>query len=468
MTKNDLNPLGSEPILPLLARFAIPSIISMLVSALYNMVDQFFIGRSVGMLGNAATNVAFPLTITCTALSLLCGIGASSNFGIRLGEGKKEEAAHFAGKAITMMILLGIALFLLARLTLTKMLMFFGATNEILEYARIYTGITSLGFPFLILTTGASSLIRADGSPRFSMFCTLVGAILNTILDPILIFGFDMGVAGAAWATVISQAVSGVLCLIYMIKKFTILRMQGDEWKPEKYSMHVLCGMGIPMGLQYSITAIGSVILQTAVNSLGSAAVAAVTAGGKISTFLCCPYDAMGATLATYAGQNIGARKLSRVGKGVRDCLILGAGYAVVALVIIYFFSDVITLLFVDAGETAIIANARTFLLINVAFYFPLSLIYVYRFTIQGLGYSRLAIFAGVSEMIARSLMGFCLVPVFGYLAVCFASPVAWLAADAFLLPAYIHVLKDLKTRLLRRSRMEETQAASAAGQPRA
>ena len=180
MTKNDLNPLGSEPILPLLARFAIPSIISMLVSALYNMVDQFFIGRSVGMLGNAATNVAFPLTITCTALSLLCGIGASSNFGIRL-----EEAAHFAGKAITMMILLGIALFLLARLTLTKMLMFFGATNEILEYARIYTGITSLGFPFLILTTGASSLIRADGSPRFSMFCTLVGAILNTILDPI-------------------------------------------------------------------------------------------------------------------------------------------------------------------------------------------------------------------------------------------------------------------------------------------
>ena len=228
------------------------------------------------------------------------------------------------------------------------------------------------------------------------------------------------------------------------------------------------CGMGIPMGLQYSITAIGSVILQTAVNSLGSAAVAAVTAGGKISTFLCCPYDAMGATLATYAGQNIGARKLSRVGKGVRDCLILGAGYAVVALVIIYFFSDVITLLFVDAGETAIIANARTFLLINVAFYFPLSLIYVYRFTIQGLGYSRLAIFAGVSEMIARSLMGFCLVPVFGYLAVCFASPVAWLAADAFLLPAYIHVLKDLKIRLLRRSRMEETQAASAAGQPRA
>ena len=244
MTKNDLNPLGSEPILPLLARFAIPSIISMLVSALYNMVDQFFIGRSVGMLGNAATNVAFPLTITCTALSLLCGIGASSNFGIRLGEGKKEEAAHFAGKAITMMILLGIALFLLARLTLTKMLMFFGATNEILEYARIYTGITSLGFPFLILTTGASSLIRADGSPRFSMFCTLVGAILNTILDPILIFGFDMGISGAAWATVIGQVVSACLVLGYL-KRFHTVTLHKEHFLPSFTYFRRIASLGM-------------------------------------------------------------------------------------------------------------------------------------------------------------------------------------------------------------------------------
>lgn len=214
--------LGTEKIGSLLRRFAIPSIIAMLVSSLYNIVDQFFIGRSVGMLGNAATNVAFPMSITCTALSLLCGIGGAANFNLNMGAGKKEEAEKYAGTAITLMVVLGVVLCVAVRIFLEPLMRVFGATSDILDYSLTYTGITSLGFPFLILATGGSSLIRADGSPRFSMFCTLVGAVINTILDPLFIFGFDMGMAGAAWATVIGQVVSGFMVIGYLTRFKTV------------------------------------------------------------------------------------------------------------------------------------------------------------------------------------------------------------------------------------------------------
>lgn len=216
------NPLGCTPINPLLARFAIPSIIAMLVSALYNIVDQFFIGRSVGMLGNAATNVAFPLTITCTAVSLMCGIGGASNFNLSMGRGERDEARRYAGNAIFMLFTIGVILCLVVRLFLSPLMVLFGATPEVLDYSLTYTGITSLGFPFLILATGGSNLIRADGSPRYSMICTLTGAILNTFLDPLFIFVFHMGMAGAALATIMGQIVSGLMVIGYLMRFKTV------------------------------------------------------------------------------------------------------------------------------------------------------------------------------------------------------------------------------------------------------
>ena len=216
------NPLGAVPINTLLARFAIPSIIATLVSALYNIVDQFFIGRSVGMLGNAATNVAFPLTITCTAISLMCGIGGAANFNLCMGRGEKEEATRYAGNAIFMLFSIGLFLCIAVRLFLHPLMVLFGATADVLDYSLTYTGITSLGFPFLILTTGGSNLIRADGSPRFSMLCTLTGAILNTILDPLFIFTFHMGMAGAALATIMGQIVSGIMVILYLTRFKTV------------------------------------------------------------------------------------------------------------------------------------------------------------------------------------------------------------------------------------------------------
>ena len=210
------NPLGYEKESKLLVNFAIPCIISMLVTSLYNIVDQIFIGQGIGMLGNAATNIAFPLSTTCTAISLLLGIGSATNFSLYLGAGEKEKSARYAGNGIFLMAVFGLCLFLATTLFLTPMLKFFGATSEVLPYARQYTRITAFGFPFLIANTGMSKLILADGSPRYSMISMLIGAIVNTILDPIFIFGLHLGMTGAALATIIGQIVSFSISLHYM------------------------------------------------------------------------------------------------------------------------------------------------------------------------------------------------------------------------------------------------------------
>lgn len=229
---SNTNPLGSKPVGSLLAEFAIPSIIAMLVSALYNIVDQFFIGHYVGMLGNAATNVAFPLTMSCTAIALMCGIGGAANFNLNLGRGNQEKAARYAGNAAVMALVIGLFLCILTKIFLKPMMMAFGATEQTLAYSVTYTGITSFGFPFLIFTTGGSSLVRADGSPRFSMMCTLTGAIVNTVLDALFMIQFRLGIQGAAWATVIGQVVSAALVAIYLTR-FKTVPLKRECLKPQ-------------------------------------------------------------------------------------------------------------------------------------------------------------------------------------------------------------------------------------------
>ena len=223
------NPLGYEKESKLLVGFAIPCIISMLVTALYNIVDQIFIGQGVGMLGNAATNIAFPLSTTCTASSLLLGIGSATNFSLHLGAGEKDESAKYAGNGMCLMAVFGISLFLLTTIFLTPMLKFFGATTDVLPYAEAYTRITAIGFPFLIANTGMSKLILADGSPRYSMISMLIGAVVNTILDPVFIFVLNMGMTGAALATIIGQMISFCISLRYMFH-FKTIRLTKDSF----------------------------------------------------------------------------------------------------------------------------------------------------------------------------------------------------------------------------------------------
>ncbi len=215
------NPLGEEKASKLLRQFAVPSIIGMLVSSLYNIVDQFFIGRSVGELGNAATNISFPLSISCTAIALVFGIGGAAAFNISMGRGQKDEkekekAAFYMGNALTMLFGCGIILFLITQFFLTPLLKFFGSPDNVLDYAKVYTRIVSFGFPFLILTTGGGNLLRADGRPKYTMTCNLVGAAINTVLDAVFVFGFNWGMAGAAYATVIGQIISCGMVVYYL------------------------------------------------------------------------------------------------------------------------------------------------------------------------------------------------------------------------------------------------------------
>ena len=238
------NPLGVEKPGKLLVKFAVPSIIAMLVRALYNIVDQIFIGQSVGMLGNAATNVAFPLTTVCTAIALLLGIGGAANFNLSMGAREEKRASGFIGGSIVLLITCGVVLMLVVRIFLNPMMHAFGATPDVLEYALTYTGITSFGFPFLIFSTGASNLIRADGSPKFSMACVLVGAVINTILDPLFIFGFNMGMAGAALATILGQIVSALFAAYYLIFRFKTTRLRKDAFQVTWSKSRAIMGLG--------------------------------------------------------------------------------------------------------------------------------------------------------------------------------------------------------------------------------
>lgn len=266
------NPLGTEKISTLLRQFAIPSVIAMLVSALYNMVDQFFIGNSIGMLGNAATNVAFPLTTVSTALALLCGIGGAANFNISMGRKDPEKARRYMGAAFTMLLTLGIVLCVVSRAFLEPMLNIFGATADVLPYAMTYTGITSFGFPFLILTTGGTNLIRGDGSPRYSMMCNLAGAIINTILDPLFIFVFDWGMAGAAWATVLGQFVSGMMVLCY-IPRFKTLKLNVSDFRLSKTFCLPIFALGLTSFFNQCAMMVVQVVLNNTMTHYGALSV---------------------------------------------------------------------------------------------------------------------------------------------------------------------------------------------------
>ena len=237
------NPLATDNVGKLIFKFATPSIISFLVSALYNIVDQIFIGQGVGMLGNAATNIAFPLNTICTALALLLGIGGASNFNLRMGQKKEEEAAYIVGNSVISMIISGVTLSLLVIIFLNPLLHLFGATKDIMPYALTYTRITAFGIPFLIFSIGCSNLIRSDGSPTYAMLSTLSGAILNTILDPIFIFVFDLGMAGAAYATVIGQILSSLIVARYLFK-FKSVKLSRNNFKLRKKLVLAISALG--------------------------------------------------------------------------------------------------------------------------------------------------------------------------------------------------------------------------------
>lgn len=446
----------------LILGFSIPLLFGFLFQQFYNLVDTIIVGRFLGVDDLAAVgatgSVNFLIIGFCMGVCSGFAIPVSHKFGAGDYVGMRKVVANCMWLSIAFAVVMTILTTLFCR----NILVLMKTPENILEGSYAYIWIIFLGIPATYLYNMLSGIIRALGDSKTPVIFLVMSSFLNIGMDLFFILQLHMGVAGAAWATVIAQGISGICCLFYMIRKFEILRIRRGEWKAEPHLMSALCGMGIPMGLQYSITAIGSVILQSATNTLGSSAVASITAGSRIGGFLACPYDALGSTMATYGGQNVGAGKLARIGKGLKSAIMLGAGYSVIALMISLFGGRSLATLFVEASETQIIDNVRLFLLITTLFYFPLALVNIIRFLIQGMGFPRFAILAGVFEMLARSLAGFLLVPVIGFTGSCLGGPIAWIFADAFLIPAYFHVKKTLQKRLAAEGAARRT--AEAAG----
>ncbi|MDE7270181.1 MAG: MATE family efflux transporter [Acetatifactor sp.] len=429
----------------LILGFAMPMLLGLLFQQFYSMVDTIIVGKWLGVNSLAAVgstgSINFMIIGFCMGVCSGFAIPVAQRFGSKDYVSLRKFVANSVWVSAVLASVMTVAVCLLCKPILQVM----RTPGDIIDEAHAYIFVIFLGIPVTYMYNLLAGIIRSLGDSRTPVYFLIMSSVINIVLDIVSIRYLHMGVAGPAWATVISQAISGALCLVYIRKKFEILHLQRDEWKVDWHYIRNLLFMGVPMGLQYSITAIGSVILQTAVNGLGSSAVAAVTAGSKMSIFFCCPFDALGGTIATYAGQNVGAKKLERINSGIRAAVLIGFVYSVVACAVLVLFGDRIALLFLDADEAVILSRVHKYVSVNSAFYMLLTLVNVVRFCIQGMGFSVFAILAGVCEMIARAIMGFGLVPLLGFDAVCFANPLAWIMADAFLIPAYLLCIRRLR-----------------------
>lgn len=427
--------------------FAVPMLFGMLFQQFYNLVDTIIVGKTLGveaLAGVGATgSINFMIIGFCMGVCNGFVIPVAQCFGAK----KPADLRKYVFNGYICSIVFAIVLTLASVIFCRRILIVMNTPADIIDHAYNYIVVIFIGIPTVFLYNMVSGVIRSLGDSKTPVVFLVLSSIINVVLDFFLILVCKMGVAGAGWATVTSQLISGLTCLIYMYKKYDILKGDKSERVLDRRFITNLCMNGVPMGLQYSITAIGSTILQSAVNTLGSTYVAAMTAGSKMFNFTCCPFDALGSTMATYAGQNVGAAKIKRLGQGVRSAMIIGSVYSVLSLIALYFTTDYIALLFVNASETTIIALTRQFILASACFYIPLTGVNMVRFCIQGMGFSVFAISAGILEMIGRAFAAIILIPSIGFMGACLASPIAWIAADAFLFPAFIHCAKKLNAR---------------------
>ena len=426
--------------------FMLPTLAGYLFQQFYSLVDTIIIGRYLGENSLAAVGATGSVTFMVIGFCM----GLCSGFAIPVAQkfGAKDFVSmrKFVANSIYTLAIFAIVITVIVFLECRNILTLLRTPSDIIEESNIYLSIIFLGIPVTLLYNLSSGVLRSLGDSRTPVYFLLLSSVINVILDIVMVM--PLGIAGPALATVISQLISGVLCVLYMRHKFEILRIKNDEVRLDMAYVGRLLYIGVPMGLQYSITAIGSVILQSAVNVLGSVYVASSATALKVTMFFCCPFDALGSTAATYGGQNMGAKKPDRINAGLRWCVVIGFSYALLAFLFLLIFGKNVALIFIKDPSPLLVHNTYTYLKYNSMFYFLLVLVNVVRFMIQGMGYSILAILAGVLEMIARALAGFVLVPKYGYIAACLASPLAWVLADAFLVTAYIIIIHRVKQKL--------------------
>lgn len=427
--------------------FTVPILLGALFQQFYNVVDTAIVGKILGVEALAAVGA------TGSIMFLILGFcnGLCAGFAIpvaqRYGAGDEKGLRKAVANCFYLGAILAVIITLITTLLCSTILRLMNTPANIVDMSYDYLIVIFIGIPVTIFYNMMSGIIRALGDSKTPLYFLIFSSLFNIVLDVVCIKYMGWGTAGAAIATVSAQLVATILCGVYMRTKYDILRGTAEERRFDTEQIRVLFGMGLPMGLQYSITAIGSILLQTSVNGLGSDYVAAMSSGGKISMFGICVFDSLGTALATFTGQNIGAGKMSRVDEGLKKSLIFGTIYAALIFVVMYLFGDTFALIFVSKSDTAIIHNIHLFLVANSAFYIFLLGVDSFRFIIQGLGFSSFAMVSGLMEMIARGLMGVFIVPKLGFTFACLASPLAWIFACIFLVPAFFHVRKKLLTK---------------------
>lgn len=442
------NPLGSEPVSTLLRRFAIPSVIAMLVSALYNMVDQLFIGHSIGVLGNAATNVAFPLSMVCTSIGLLCGIGGAANFNLCMGRKDPEHAKSYVGNAISMLAILGVILCVAVQLFLRPMMLLFGATPDVIDYACTYTRITSIGFPFLIVTIGGSNLIRADGSPKFSMLCNLVGAIVNTILDPLFIFVFHMGMAGAALATITGQILSFALVVFYL-RGFKTLPLSLSDLKPNMACWARIAALGATPAFNQVAMMVVQIVMNNTLTYYGSNSVygsdiplACAGIISKVNMLFFSFVIGISQGLQPIVSFNFGAQKYDRVKDAYKKAVFAATAISIVAFLCFQFFPRQIIGIF-GSGSEEYLHFAERYFRIFLFFTFLNGIQPVSSNFFTSIGAPKKGIFLSLTRQIIFLLPLLLIFPyLFGIDGVMYTAPIADLAAASV---SIVMVVREFK-----------------------
>lgn len=434
--------------LPLILQFALPLLVGNLLQQTYNIIDAAIVGRILGadaLAGvGASSSVQFLVLGFCIGICCGFGIPVARSFGAQ--DYGKMRSDIFHGMVLTGIF--AVVLTVSCVLLCPQILHLLATPDDIYTNAYRYLVIIFMGIPFNLLYNLLAGIFRSVGDSRTPFLFLAFSTVLNIGLDLFCILVLHLGCAGAALATITSQAVSGILCYIYMRKKIPVLRLKRQECHIDGDTVKMMLAMGIPMGLQYSITAIGSMVMQSANNGLGSVYVSGFTAGMRIKQFVMCPFDALATGVSVFCSQNLGAGKMGRIKAGIRQGIAIGVLYGTVAGLAIIFFGRTLSMLFVSKEEAAILDASAKYLRCMGYFFWSLGILNVCRMCTQGLGFSGRVIFSGLAEMVARIVVSLCFVPMFGFTAICFADQSAWLSACVYIVPTCLYCLKKCEKSL--------------------
>ena len=432
----------------ILLDFTIPVFIGGVFQQFYNMMDAVIVGKFVGTKALAAVGATG--TITFLILGFLMGLttGFTVLTAQRFGAGRMQEMRQTVGNAAILSAIVCVLMTAVSMLGMRSLLTIMQTPEDIFQDAYAYIMIICGGIFAQTLYNLLASILRALGNSRVPLYFLIVAAVLNIVLDMVFIIVFHMGVPGAAWATVISQAISGILCLIYMMKAVPELKMEKEDWKFRKNLAMNQVRVGVPMGLQFSITAIGTIMVQSALNTLGSFAVAAFTAGTKIENIFSQAFCALASALATFNAQNIGAGNLKRVKEGFKAANIVGVLYALVMGLVLIFFGKYVAYIFISDNIETVLPMVDIYVKCVGAFFIPLHFVNAVRNGIQGMGYGILPMMSGVAELVGRGVTAVIAAHFSSYVGVCLASPIAWVVATILLFFLYFYVMKDTEQKM--------------------